>query len=109
MLHATHPNTSERHRTVITLWFQPNWYSLPLKTQAQMLTKSMVLPQAWETLEGYDKLREMMPAYHWERSGRKDVEVVAVEEDLDLTRQLYRRKPSPLTRYRDTLSTNGSQ
>jgi hypothetical protein len=104
MLHATHPNSSDSHRTVITLWFQPNYKNLPLKTQAQMLTKTMVLPRSWEKLEGYEKLRQMMPAYHWEQSGRADVESVVLEEDLDLSRQLYRRKPSPLTRYRDVVS-----
>ena len=110
MLHATHPNNSDSRRTVITLWFQPNFDGLPLKTQAQMLTKTMTLPRSWEHCEGYEKLRQMMPPYRWERSGRGDVEAVVVEEGFDLSRQLYRPKPSPLTRYRDAvLPGNASQ
>ena len=103
MLHATHPNASDGRRTVITLWFQPDFDGLPLKTQAQMLMKSMTLPTAWEGLPLYRKLREMMPRARWERAGRGDVEKVVEEEDLDLSRQLYRQKPSPLTRYRDAV------
>ncbi len=39
MLHATNSNDSSGRRTVITLWFQPDYDNLPLKTQAQMLLK----------------------------------------------------------------------
>ena len=110
MLHATHPNNSDSRRTVITLWFQPNFQGLPLKTQAQMLTKTMALPRSWEHLESYEKLRQMMPPYCWEQSDRGEVESVVVKEDLDLSRQLYRPKPSPLTRYRDAvLPANASR
>lgn len=47
LLHAAHANQSDRHRTVITLWYQPDFPSLPDATKRQMVEKSQTLPAVW--------------------------------------------------------------
>ena len=47
LLHATHRNTTDERRTVITLWFQPDLPSLPERMQAQMAAKVQPIPSDW--------------------------------------------------------------
>ena len=47
LLHATHANDSEARRTVITLWFQPDFAGLPDRIKAQMVAKTHAIPDAW--------------------------------------------------------------
>ena len=62
ILHATNSNESSGRRTVITLWFQPDYDNLPLKTQAQMLLKyecccldrALAVLLTWESLTAQD-------------------------------------------------------
>ncbi len=45
--HATHANESDEQRTVITLWFQPDFGGLPERVKAQMVSKTHAVPDAW--------------------------------------------------------------
>ena len=47
LLHAAHANQSEQERTVVTLWYQPDFPALPEPTQRQMVEKSQTLPAMW--------------------------------------------------------------
>ena len=48
LLHATHANTSDQRRTVLTLWYQTDLPSLPEKIQAQMVAKTQAIPDDWD-------------------------------------------------------------
>lgn len=48
LLHSAHANQSDQQRTVITLWYQPDFPSLPDPTKRQMVEKSQELPVAWD-------------------------------------------------------------
>lgn len=47
LLHASHANRSDARRTVVTLWYQPDFPALPAATRRQMVEKSQSLPDAW--------------------------------------------------------------
>ncbi len=47
LLHATHGNGSDEQRTVLTLWYQPDYGSLPERVRAQMVAKTQPLCKAW--------------------------------------------------------------
>ena len=94
MLHAAHANNSDRRRTVITLWIQPDYDGLPLKTQAQMLMKTHRIPEEWSQAQ-QARLRAMLPDSHWEAAGHGDVEALVEREGFDCSRQLYRRREQP--------------
>ena len=47
MLHAAHANASDEWRTVNTLWFQPDFASLPERVKAQMVKKTHRTPADW--------------------------------------------------------------
>ena len=34
LLHASHANQSDQHRTVLTMWYYPDYVALPERTQA---------------------------------------------------------------------------
>jgi hypothetical protein len=79
MLHAAHANQSDSRRTVITLWIQPDFNALPLKTQAQMLLKTHRVPVEWTDDQQF-KLRAMQPPAHWDAAGHGDVHQVVARE-----------------------------
>ena len=62
LLHASHPNGSDRHRTVLTLWYQPDYPSLPERVKAQMVAKTQPLAEAWSA-EGKALVRALHPVY----------------------------------------------
>jgi hypothetical protein len=47
ILHAAHANQTRERRTLITLWYQPDWESLPEEVQAQMAAKTQAIPADW--------------------------------------------------------------
>ena len=47
LLHAAHANQSNQRRTVITLWFQPDFCTLPDRIKAQMAAKTQTVPSNW--------------------------------------------------------------
>ena len=47
LLHAAHANQSNQRRTVITLWFQPDFCTLPDRIKAQMVAKTQTVPSNW--------------------------------------------------------------
>jgi ectoine hydroxylase-related dioxygenase (phytanoyl-CoA dioxygenase family) len=47
LLHATHTNTTDSCRTVITLWYQPELASLTPGIQAHMAAKTQHPPASW--------------------------------------------------------------
>ena len=47
LLHASHANRSSQRRTVITLWFQPDFCNLPERIKAQMVAKTQTIPNDW--------------------------------------------------------------
>ena len=62
LLHASHPNGSDRRRTVLTLWYQPDYPSLPERVKAQMVAKTQPLAEEWSA-EGKALVRALHPVY----------------------------------------------
>ena len=62
LLHASHPNASERRRTVLTLWYQPDYPSLPERVKAQMVAKTRPLAEKWSA-DGKALVRALHPVY----------------------------------------------
>ena len=62
LLHASHPNASDRRRTVLTLWYQPDYPSLPERVKAQMVAKTQPLAEKWSA-EGKALVRALHPVY----------------------------------------------
>jgi hypothetical protein len=62
LLHATHANDSDQRRTVITLWYQPDFASLPERIKAQMVAKTHEIPDAWPA-ESREMVRRLNPVY----------------------------------------------
>ena len=62
MLHAAPANQSDERRTVITLWFQPAFATLPEKVKAQMLKKTHPIPENWPEAAAR-KVRALHPVY----------------------------------------------
>ena len=79
MLHAAHANGSDEWRTVITLWFQPDFAGLPERVQAQMVAKTQSTPAEWPL-----SAREMVQALNPRYDG----------DAVPYARDLYRREGS---------------
>jgi hypothetical protein len=47
LLHAAHANQTDKRRTLITLWYQPDWESLPEEVQSQMAAKTQSVTSDW--------------------------------------------------------------
>ena len=62
LLHAAHPNGSDRRRTVLTLWYQPDYPSLPERVKAQMVAKTQPPAAAWSA-EGKAMVSALHPVY----------------------------------------------
>lgn len=62
LLHSAHGNTSPYRRTVITLWFQPDFCDLPERVQAQMVQKTQQIPLQWPA-DAAAKVRALQPRY----------------------------------------------
>ena len=62
LLHASHANQSNQRRTVITLWYQPDFYLLPDRIKAQMVAKTQSLPENW-TATDKKSLASLLPKY----------------------------------------------
>ncbi|MEE2832356.1 MAG: phytanoyl-CoA dioxygenase family protein [Candidatus Latescibacterota bacterium] len=60
MLHASHANMSDHRRTVITLWYYPNWDELPESVRAHI--GATTLPASWEG-EAMATLGRLQPTY----------------------------------------------
>ena len=62
MLHAAHANKSSEWRTVITLWFQPDYASLPDRVKAQMVQKTQEIPADWPVAAA-TRVKALHPTY----------------------------------------------
>jgi hypothetical protein len=47
LLHAAHANTTVERRSLVTLWFQPDFDAMPERLQAQMVAKTQRPPNDW--------------------------------------------------------------
>lgn len=63
LLHASHANCSDQRRTVITLWFQPEFSQLPDRVKAQMVAKTQPLPDDWSESDKA-RLSPLFPEYN---------------------------------------------
>ena len=62
LLHATHANQSDQRRTVLTLWYQPDYGSLPERVKAQMVAKTHPLAEAW-SMDAKAMVQALYPVY----------------------------------------------
>ncbi|MFP6796380.1 MAG: phytanoyl-CoA dioxygenase family protein [Pseudomonadales bacterium] len=79
LLHAAHANNSSEWRTVITLWFQPAYASLPDRVKAQMVEKIQKIPADWP-VAATTQVQVLHPTY----TGKANPYV----------RDLYRKNPA---------------
>jgi len=47
IMHAAHANQSDQRRTVVTLWFHPDYQDMPEELQAAFETRKDALPPGW--------------------------------------------------------------
>lgn len=78
LLHAAHANQTDARRTLITLWYQPNFDALPERIQAQMAAKVHPAPADWPAA-AREKYAAMLARYDGAA--------------LPYERTLYRRQP----------------
>ncbi len=62
LLHASYANNSDERRTVITLWFQPDFCDLPERIKAQLASKTHPIPEDWSP-EAQEMVRRLNPKY----------------------------------------------
>lgn len=62
LLHAAHANRTDQRRTLITLWYQPDFARLPERIQAQLM-RHVRRPGDWWPEDKREKLGAMFPAY----------------------------------------------
>lgn len=60
LLHAAHENRTDERRTLITLWYQPDFESLPPRLQAQMAAKVQPAPDDWPA-QTRDRYAALLP------------------------------------------------
>jgi hypothetical protein len=66
LLHSTHANRSERHRTCITLWYLPRFAELPDGVRSYVVGHPALPPRGWwrdSEVTLPDALRELLPTY----------------------------------------------
>ena len=61
LLHAAHANTTDARRTLITLWYQPDFAALPARVQAQMQAKAQDVSH-WPGA-AREKIEPLLPRY----------------------------------------------
>ena len=61
MLHAAHANQSNQRRTVITLWFHPEFEALPESVQSHIVTRHP-MPEPWAS-QARSKINHLLPTY----------------------------------------------
>lgn len=83
LLHASHANRSNQRRTVITLWFQPDFCNLPERIKAQMVAKTQKIPLDWPVVA-----KKMVTGLHPKYGGRAE----------PYGRILYKPKPCHIER-----------
>lgn len=88
LLHASHGNQSGDRRTVITLWYQPNFAGMPEPMQAQLALLARPLPADWPE-PARRRLQPMLASTHYHGSAKP------------YGRQLYRRNPADGSRHGD--------
>ncbi len=62
MLHASHANKTNQHRTVLTLWYHPFFYDLDECTQAWAASGSEKMHKDWPP-EALEQIRPVMADY----------------------------------------------
>ena len=62
LLHAAHDNKTGERRTLITLWYQPEFDAMPERMQAQMAAKAQPIPGEWPEA-AQSLLRPLWPYY----------------------------------------------
>ena len=64
LLHSARANTTDRRRTVITLWYHPIFYQLPESMQAHLTSRKEgpKLVDSWPD-DAQDKIRQLIPLY----------------------------------------------
>jgi len=67
LLHASHANRSNQRRTVITLWFQPDFCDLPERIKAKMVAKTQKIPFDWPVVA-----KEMVSGLHPKYDGQAE-------------------------------------
>lgn len=82
LLHASHANSTDERRRLVTLWYQPTPADLPERIQAQMARKAQQ-PPAWWPARARDALATALTTY---------------EGDAEpYPRTLYRRRGEPVS------------
>jgi hypothetical protein len=63
ILHAAHPNQTDRHRSLLTLWYFPDFDILPEPIQAYVARKTPLEPPDWWAGEAGRQMEPLVPHY----------------------------------------------
>lgn len=70
MFHASHPNQTDRDRTVITIWYHPWYHELSEATQAWITLNGRKMHEGWPSA-ALDRLMPVLGDYHGDQSPMK--------------------------------------
>lgn len=64
VLHAAHQNRTDRHRTLLTLWYFPDWANLPESIRARAGRREPLVPPKWWSGDAGKAVEPLVPWYH---------------------------------------------
>ncbi len=64
VLHAAHPNQTDRRRSCLTLWYYPDWEGLPEPVQALFCRKKPLAPPDWWEGDAGKAVEPLIPWYN---------------------------------------------
>lgn len=64
VLHAAHQNRTDKHRTLLTLWYFPDWDSLPESIRARAGRREPLAPPKWWADDAGAAVEPLVPWYH---------------------------------------------
>jgi hypothetical protein len=64
VLHAAHQNTTDQHRTLLTLWYFPDFEALPDSIKARVARKTPLAPPDWWDGDAGRAVEPLVPWYH---------------------------------------------
>ncbi len=64
VLHSAHQNRSDRHRTLLTLWYMPDFDALPDSIKAYVARKTPLQPPEWWAGDAGKAVEPLVPYYN---------------------------------------------
>ena len=63
LLHAAHANQTDAHRSLLTLWYLPDFEALPEPIKARITLLKSAPPAGWQKTPEWEQLQALIPQY----------------------------------------------